>query len=143
MVSPDPPPLNPATHIRLATTHVHPDSGELSGIFEAAYALSCQDYLGADERDELRRTLRWFCRYLRSPRLEKPKAIFWFRSDAGRFVNRLWKVVDILRHHAIFVRMMLTSDPGSIVYRDRYQVAAVPMRRTHRVAAATSDILSL
>ena len=140
MATPDPPPLYPATFIRLATSGIHPDSGEPRGIFSAAFRLLRCGELSPDAHDELCETLRWCGKYLHSPRLRKRKAIFWFRSDAGRTVNRLWKVVNILRRHGIFVRMMLTSDPGSIVYKDRHQVAAVPMGRREDAATA-ADLL--
>jgi hypothetical protein len=137
--TPDPPPLYPATYIRLATSGINDKSGQRAGIFGAAFRLLRDRQLDPGERERLRKALRWFQMYLHSPRLGKRKAVFWFRSDAGRFVNRLWKIVEILRRHGVMVRMLLTSDPGAIVYKDRHQVAAVPMG-SHLNAATPVDI---
>ena len=136
MARPDPPPLYPATYIRLATSRINWESGQRAGVFSAAYDVLDEGNLAPEVHRELRRALRWFEMFLHSPRLGKRKAVFWFRSDAGRFVNRLWRVIEILRTQGVIARMMLTSDPGSIVYKDRHQVAATPRGSVHDAAAA-------
>ena len=42
------------------------------------------------------------------------------------FINRLWKLVGLLRQQGIEVRMLVSERPGSVVYEDSLQVAAVP-----------------
>ena len=45
----------------------------------------------------------------------------------------LWELVAILEEHAVIVDFISTDDPGTIVYRDSYQIAAVPHRRKVQV----------
>jgi hypothetical protein len=46
--------------------------------------------------------------------------------------RKLWELVAVLRDQAVPVEMITTSDPGTICYADRYQVAAIPRRAGRR-----------
>ena len=47
-------------------------------------------------------------------------------------LRKLWELVAILRDQAVPVEMITSSDPGTICYSDRYQVAAIPRKAGRR-----------
>lgn len=91
--------------------------------------------LHAGERIWLLDELDWFNHHLPAPRSVDPRAVFWFRPNAGEPLTRLWVVVRLLEDNGVPVQVYRTRRPGNVVYEDRYQVAAVPWRDTfaHRV----------
>jgi hypothetical protein len=75
--------------------------------------------------------MHWFNDHLPAPRsLNEPRAVFWFRPDAGEALTRIWAVVRAAGRDGIPVHLYRTHRPGIVVYSDRYQVAAVPWRDT-------------
>jgi len=112
--------------LRLAAVEIHPDSARPAGVFAAAYWLrdSCRCRL--EDKQRLRRRLRWFERNLTIPRDIPPAAIFWFRADGRRCVHRIWGIVRTLRANGSAIRMVTTRQPGRIVYCDALQIAAIP-----------------
>ena len=88
--------------------------------------------LPAATRSELRAVLRWFDANLPVPRRLPRSAVCWFRADADESLQRLRVLVEIYRLMGYPVWMQATRNPGRVVYRDEYQVAAVPYadRRT-------------
>jgi hypothetical protein len=61
-------------------------------------------------------------------------AIFWFKSDARKFISNAWQLVGILKRHGYDVRMLTTRRAGRVVYEDSYQIAMVPHRDVRTVA---------
>jgi hypothetical protein len=55
-------------------------------------------------------------------------AVCWFRADAAESLKRLRTIIEIYRLAGFCVWMQASTAPGRIVYRDDYQVAAVPYR---------------
>jgi hypothetical protein len=51
-------------------------------------------------------------------------AVSWFRDDARSSINKLRRLIAILRKHGSTVRTLRAEDPGRIVYADEYQVVA-------------------
>jgi hypothetical protein len=43
-------------------------------------------------------------------------------------LGKLWELVAVLRDQAVPVELVAASDPGTICYADRYQVAAIPRK---------------
>ena len=82
--------------------------------------------LPAAARSELRGVLRWFEANLPVPRRLPRSAVCWFRADADESLARLRVLVEIYRLMGYPVWMQATQNPGRVVYRDEYQVAAVP-----------------
>ena len=116
-------------YLRFAAGPNDPDSHQQKGIFHASDTLRHPGRLTDAERHALFDCWRWFNENLIVPRLDEPRAIFWFRSGARDCLTRIWEKVALLRESGIPVRMLRCTDPGLIVYRDPFQVAAVPQRR--------------
>ncbi len=78
----------------------------------------------------LQDTIDWFNRHLPVPRVSQldQSAIFWF-DPHSIFVQEMWQLVALLREEGVFVCLRRTRRPGRIVYRDDYQIAAIPYGR--------------
>jgi hypothetical protein len=98
------------------------------GIFQSAYELRRERNLTAEELQSLTRALEWFERNLNAHAPAEEMAVFWFKSDARKFISTAWQLVRILKRHGRDVRMLTTRQPGRVVYEDRYQIAMVPHR---------------
>jgi hypothetical protein len=121
------PPRGPDFHfIRLATQSIDDQSHEPQGVFAAAYELRRDHTLARRHREALNDLLTWFGENLTAPKTIYALAIFWFRSDAHPCIENIWRLIDVLRANDIAVTMMHTDKPGTIVYEDALQVAAVP-----------------
>ena len=104
------------------------------GIFAAAGVVEELPELDVNIRDRLAESLTWFNRNLKVPPLSSNgwRCLFWFRSDARQFINRIWDLTTILNETGVYVKKLWTTDPGMIVYSDRYQIGAVPHSRRRR-----------
>jgi hypothetical protein len=50
--------------------------------------------------------------------------VSWFRNSAKEPINKLRRLIAILRKHKLMVRTMRKRYPGKIRYRDKFQVVA-------------------
>jgi hypothetical protein len=115
------------TYLRFAVGHIHEDSHQQLGVFQAAYQLRNGGGCGSDAGAMLNPLLRWFGENLHAPEVTC-RAIFWFKSDAAPCIGRIWEMIHVLTSHDHGVWMMRSDAPGRIVYEDDFQVAAVPYR---------------
>ena len=103
------------------------------GIFQAAIALRDSCALAAHESAWLDRELGWLRMHLKSPDcLREPgnrRALSWFHPHAVGAIKRVRSIAALLEENGLFVRTVTTSDPGIILYEDRWQVVAKPRRR--------------
>jgi pyruvate-formate lyase-activating enzyme len=117
------------TLLRESDTHL-----EL-GIFTVLYELKTAGQLTENELDYVQQICDWFNHNLKAPRLcpDYWRARFWFRDSAQSMVTRLWDLAAVLQSNDVPVRFLTTRNPGTIVYADHYQVAAIirssPRRR--------------
>ena len=126
----EPPPSKPCRYVRLAVARLNNESYQFSGAFAATYQLLDSGRLSAFDIERFYRVLEWFHDNLRIPRtLNTSRGIFWFKSSATDCIDTIWDLARLLRIHGEDVRMMVTTDPGSIVYEDEHQIAAVSRRR--------------
>ena len=123
-----------STYIRFQTSVHCPHTKRPLGVFRTTGVLEGEGRIEEHFRDTVSETLRWYNDNLAVPRIpcEKRRSVFWFRSDQQEIVDRMWDLVAILVEHQIEVRRLRTTDPGMIVYRDDYQVAAIPSQRINR-----------
>ena len=103
------------------------------GLFTAAYHLSRDGELFRADRARLDALLRWFESELAvPPRGTIPSAaIFWY-ADAGPFSGRMWELAHVVGEYGFTTELVTARRVGRIVYQDRYQVAALPLRRGAR-----------
>jgi hypothetical protein len=105
----------------------HPADGRI-GLFKSSDLVEEAEDLPASARSVLRELFRWFNANLPVPRRLPRNAVCWFRSDATSSLERLRKLIEVYRLMGVQVWMRATQTPGRVVYRDAYQVAAVPYR---------------
>ncbi len=123
-----------STYIRFQTSVLCPRAKLPLGVFHATGVLEDEGKIEDYFQDPLKESLQWFNKNLAVPRIttKDQRCVFWFCADRQDFVARLWELVAILKEHEVEVRRVRTSDPGIIVYRDEYQVAAIPSQRINR-----------
>ncbi len=104
------------------------------GVFRATGVLEDEGRIEEHFRDTVNEALQWYNKNLAVPRIpaKERQCVFWFRADQQEIVAQLWDLVAILVEHSVDVRRLRTTDPGIIVYRDDYQVAAIPSQRVNR-----------
>ena len=119
-----------ATYIRFETPFREERCRVPLGIFRAITWIEDSMDLPTATHDLVRQSLEWFNRCLPAPSRDvvDPRAIFWFRGQS-QVVRETWQLVSILREEGIRVRLRKTKVPGRIVYRDDFQIAAVPYGR--------------
>lgn len=119
-------------YLRFQTPFRCQDTGRPSGLFQAAGRVEDLRELSAEMREQLEEQLAWFNRHLVVPTFGEHdwRALFWFRSEAGEMLERIWDLVAILREEDVQVRMVWTREPGRIVYSDKHQIGAVPLRKS-------------
>jgi hypothetical protein len=119
--------------LRFSILEADPDSRQMRGLFIAAHELFDAGMLETYEAHWLQGLLDWFNQNLESPKClardENDRAICWFRADAGEHVRKMWELVSFFRSRGIHVRVHKSAEPGTIVYSDGHQVAAIPRRR--------------
>ncbi len=119
--------------LRFAITERHPDSHWWRGVFSAIYQLRDANRLPRGQERLVGDVLYWFGKNLPVPtcfrRQDNQRAICWFTPDAGPVVTRMWRLVRVLENSGKTVRLYKTSDPGMRIYRDAFQVVAVPQMR--------------
>jgi hypothetical protein len=116
-----------SAYVRFETPYHCDSSRQHLGIFWAAAAVEERAELPDWTRQWLNNRNYWFGAHLPIPRRDgiDRRAIFWFRPQA-KIVSEVWHLVAILREEGIPVALRLTSLPGRIVYKDDFQIAAIP-----------------
>ena len=109
------------------------DSHSPQGVFQAAMNLRDAGELESYEEEWLERDLAWLRMHLPSPDCLRDegnhRAICWFRPTARNAIDRVRGIVALLQSRGVIVQMVTTADPGTIVYEDKWQVVAKPLRR--------------
>ncbi|HXE29875.1 MAG TPA: hypothetical protein VN656_15255 [Stellaceae bacterium] len=126
------------TVIRFVTEWRHAPYGHRTGVFRAAYRVWPGRILPEAERAELRTLLDWFNDHLAKPdRLATSRrahgaetALSWIRASARQHVTRLRRIAALVERAGIAVDELHTARPGYVVYRDAYQVVALPFADT-------------
>ena len=77
--------------------------------------------------------LNWFQEHLPVPNdLRGGRALCWFRPEAREVIARAWQLAKLVESAGIPVRVYRKVRPGTVVYEDDFQIAAVPWRGTFR-----------
>lgn len=122
--------------IRFSLPFTHAISRRPIGIFRGCYRLYCENRFDSSDVATFDAEVRWFNHNLPAPWEVDPRAVFWFKPDAGEPLSRIWKVVRIVETNGVPVQVHRTRRPGIVVYQDPYQVAALPWRDTFGVRAS-------
>ncbi|MEQ1696909.1 MAG: hypothetical protein ABL901_13820 [Hyphomicrobiaceae bacterium] len=109
------------------------------GIFQLAFELrdrhDAPDYVS----DELAWHLTWLKGNLTSPSIldkdEHYRAICWFTDAAEEPLAHIWPMKAHLEEFGYCIDLLKTSDPGTVIFRDGWQVIAKPRRVWSRFVA--------
>jgi hypothetical protein len=123
-----------STYIRFQTNVQCPHMKRPLGVFHAAGVLQARGRIQEYFRDTINETLDWYDNNLVVPRIadRDQRCVFWFCADKQQIVANVWSLVAILVEHQVDIRRLRTTDPGMIVYRDAFQVAAIPNQRVNK-----------
>lgn len=118
--------------LRFSTKIFDVESTRNLGILVAAHDLRDEGNITKEEHEILRTTLKWFNEQLTIPKLlkdvEHRRAISWFKPHAKEPIQKMWRLVELLRYHGIEIEVHKTNDPGIMIYEDDWQVIAKPRR---------------
>jgi hypothetical protein len=106
-----------------------PDRRTATGIFHATGTLKDADRFNPWQAELLQEDFEWFNANLPRPTdLHGGRAVCWFRPEARAAISRAWRMAKLVESIGIPVQVFRRRDPGLIVYRDDFQVAAVRWR---------------
>jgi hypothetical protein len=113
------------------------------GPFGPAYAATRSEAVPEVLRIAIREELDWFEDNLPVPRREafrvrsrkiwRPDGICWFVAEAREMIARTFVLAALLDDAGMPVRKVATRRPGTILYRDPWQVVAKPTPATPTV----------
>lgn len=119
-------------YLRFQTKIPDAQSGRPTGILVAAAQLRDSNRISISDEKWLREYLNYFNEHLKVPAcLKDPKnrkAISWFK-EGSKMIDRVWSLKAFLEEQDIFIDVVSTRSPGSIVYQDGHQVVAIPLHR--------------
>jgi hypothetical protein len=88
--------------MRFVLPFPHWTSNQATGIFQGVYQLYDEGRFAEGDAAWLWEELDWFNRYLPAPRtVTDPRAVFWFRPDAGEPLTRIWGFVHLSEQHGV------------------------------------------
>lgn len=126
-------PLEKRELIRFVVGRKDEDSKVEQGIFQAAARALDLDMVTGKDAEYLNRLLHWFSENLEKPtsfgRGKLPLGICWFKLDATQHITGIWRMVQVLERHGIYVKKIKTGKPGYVIYEDDWQVVAEPFRK--------------
>jgi hypothetical protein len=113
------------------------DGRWLTGVITAAKSLLDDDKLQTYEADIVTSTFDWLNENIPCPPFKKNirsgkwsrDAVAWFRPEAKEAIRRMWELVAVLEENGVPVRVLRSSEPGLIVYRDEHQIVAETAKR--------------
>ena len=120
-----------AMYIRFVTTQIDRWSHQPQGLFTASGALLSSFDTSTDDYDSLQDELAWFDDHLPcpdDPRI-RDRAIFWYRANALDYIRRMWRLAFRLQASNRLIELQKCRFLFNVVYRDEFQVAAIPHRR--------------
>ena len=121
-------------YLRFSVLQHDPESHLPRGLFIASYDMMERAELESYEHAQLRSLLEWFGEHLLVPRCLKDdryrRAICWFSSGAAKHLDKMWQLAGFFRSQGHLVKLHKSEAPGTIVYADEFQVAAIPKRRS-------------
>ena len=119
-------------YIRFIVRRQDEDSRSYTGLFTEAYRLRDSEDLESYELTRLENALSWMRANLNIPKClseqGNERAISWFKPGAKKPLSCAWEIVYLLRERGVPVEMIKSSDPGTIIFEDGWQVVAKPRR---------------
>ena len=129
-------------YVRFITPWWRVRRGVDCGLFGPAYQSARDEDVPAVLRDALWAELDWFEAHLpvpqparrafcvRSRKSWRPDGVCWFHDDAREAIARAFALAALLGECGVPARKVATSRPGTILYRDAWQIVAKPAAET-------------
>jgi hypothetical protein len=113
------------------------DGRWMTGVITAARVLKDEGRLESYQIEIVEATYDWLNANIPCPPFQRnltsgkwsEDAVAWFLPEAKEAIHRMGDLVEVLKDHDVPVRVLRTSSPGMIVYRDEYQVVAETPKR--------------
>ncbi|MBT5105523.1 MAG: hypothetical protein HOM20_04995 [Porticoccaceae bacterium] len=104
-------------------------TGKPIGIFGAVFGLIKRGLTTDEETSSYEEVLSWFDKNLPDPKFYEQgnplQGITWFTEEGVKMVDKLAPLVGILESHGVEYEFIETENPGTIIYKDRYQVGTI------------------
>ncbi|MGE5562401.1 MAG: hypothetical protein ACM3ZV_03745 [Bacillota bacterium] len=126
--------ITPAWRLR----RVQADCGPFGPAYDAVYERDVPRVL----QDAIWQEVDWFNRNLPVPKPRReafcvksrgrwyPDGICWFVAEAREMIAHAFVLASLLREAGVPVRKVWTRRPGTVLYRDPYQIVAKPVEAT-------------
>ncbi len=80
----------------------------------------------------LREYLTYFSEHLKVPPCLRDgtnrRAICWFK-EGSTMIDRVWTLKAFMEAQDVFIDVLTTRKPGSVIYQDEHQIVATPLWR--------------
>jgi hypothetical protein len=127
-----------ALYVRFEGTTLTP-RGNYPGVFGLANVLARDGRLTPEQHRFWRANNDWYDANYTNPSTVDPTvydprinpgAAAWFKIESQQLVSRVDGYLELLAAHGVECRRLESSDPGTIIYEDEYQVVVVPRQDT-------------
>ena len=126
-------------YLRFTVPTAHGGTVTRARLAPGPFRLACNLYWNGEHDSDpvllaLRRELDWFNDELPVPKRLGVKArrrwwsdgVCWFRGDAREMLAHMEALVSLVRECGVLVEHNWTRHPGQLLYRDRWQIVAMP-----------------
>ncbi len=129
-------------YVRFITPWWRVSRGVDCGLFGPAYHLARDEEVPAVLREALWAEIDWFEAHLpvprptrrafcvRSKKSWRADGVCWFTDEAREAIARAFVLAALLGECGVPARKAVTRRPGTILYRDRWQIVAKPAAET-------------
>lgn len=112
------------------------------GLFTAARLEIDEGRFKENDKRKIQRIFRWFNNNIIAPPFSKKHGkewsqyvICWWKITAELPIKKLKPLCELLESYGLYTRIIYTTNPGKIVYEDKWQIVAEPKpRMTARLA---------
>lgn len=117
-------------YIRFVTDLIDRKSKQKLGVIRAAAYCKSNNQFTEDDNERLDELFGWFNDFLLVPysfsEQNKSNAISWFKDRSEICIRKVRSICEILEKYGYSVEMLVSNNPGYIVYEDENQVTAIP-----------------
>lgn len=118
-------------YLRFQTKIPDPASGRPTGILVAAAQLRDSNRISMADEAWLREYLSYFNEHLKVPAClrewENRRALSWFK-EGSKMIDRVWVLKVFMEEQDVFIDVITTRTPGSVIYEDGHQIVAKPLK---------------
>lgn len=120
-------------YIRFVVGGAEENHRVLTGLVTEARMLRDRGELSHDEEQQLESVFTWLNTHLPCPPFSTAgwsrDAVAWFKDSATESIRQFRVLAALLEHHNRGVRMLRSTNPGKILYEDRFQVVVEEWKR--------------